>query len=53
MKAEEIVHDVAEGVRGIVAEAEARAAEIVREAEEDAKRIRERAESEGAARGGS
>jgi hypothetical protein len=44
--AEEIAQQVADAVRGVVSEAERRAAEIVAEAESDAARIREGAEAE-------
>jgi outer membrane biosynthesis protein TonB len=47
MDGEQIVREVAEKVRALVDDAEKRAAEIVREAEVDAKRIREQAEAEG------
>ena len=43
---EQIVHDVAERIRELVAEAEQRAAAIVAGAERDARAIRERAEAE-------
>jgi outer membrane biosynthesis protein TonB len=46
MDGEKIVHDVAERVREVVANAEERAAKIVSEAELEAKGIRERAEAE-------
>jgi hypothetical protein len=46
MDAEQIVHDVAEKVRALIDEAEAKAAKIVSDAEADAKRIRADAESE-------
>lgn len=46
MDAEHYVHDFADRVRKMLSEAEERAAEIVRDAEVDAKRIREQAESE-------
>jgi uncharacterized protein YjbJ (UPF0337 family) len=46
MDGEQIVHDVAEKIRALVSEAEGRAAEIVRDAEVEAKGIRERAEAE-------
>ena len=47
MDGEQIVREVADKVRALVDDAEKRAAEIVREAEADAKRIREQAEVEG------
>lgn len=47
MDPEQIVRDVAEKVRALVAEAEEKASAIVREAEEEAKAIRDRAEVEG------
>ena len=47
MDAEQIVHDVAERVRELVAEAEQKAATIVSDAEADAKRIRADAEATG------
>ena len=46
MDAEQFVHDFADRVRKMLTEAEERAAEIVRDAEVDAKRIREQAETE-------
>jgi outer membrane biosynthesis protein TonB len=46
MDAEHYVHDFADRLRKMLSEAEERAAEIVRDAEVDAKRIREQAESE-------
>lgn len=45
MDAEQIVRDVAERVRAVIAEAEERANAIVRDAEDEATRIRARAES--------
>jgi len=46
MDAEQFVHDFADRLRKMLTEAEERAAVIVRDAEADAKRIREQAESE-------
>ena len=46
MDAEQFVHDFADRLRKMLSEAEERATEIVRDAETDAKRIREQAESE-------
>ena len=46
MDGEQIVHEVAEKVRELINDAEARAAKIVREAETEAKGIRERAAAE-------
>ena len=46
MDAEQIVHEVAERVRSVIAEAEERASAIVRDAEDEATRIRARAESD-------
>jgi outer membrane biosynthesis protein TonB len=46
MDPEQIAREVADGVRGVLAEAERRADEIVREAEDEATRIRARAESD-------
>jgi outer membrane biosynthesis protein TonB len=50
MDGEQIARDVAERVRELVAEAEDKAAAIVRDAEADAKRIRDGAEAEAAER---
>jgi|SRR5215211_772667 len=46
MDAEQIVHDVAERVRAVIADAEERAAAIVSDAEEEATGIRARAEQD-------
>lgn len=46
MDAEQYVHDFADRLRKMLSEAEVRATEIVRDAEADAKRIREEAQSE-------
>ena len=46
MDAEQIVHDVAEQVRALITDAEAKAAKIVTDAEAEAKRIRADAETE-------
>ena len=46
MDAEQIVHEVAEKVRALIDDAEAKAAKIVSDAEADAKRIRADAETE-------
>jgi outer membrane biosynthesis protein TonB len=47
MDGEQIVREVADKVRALIDDAEKRAAEIVRDAEDEAKTIRERAEAEG------
>src|SRR5262245_38973944 len=47
MDGEQIVREVADKVRALLDDAEKRAADIVREAEAEAKAIRERAEAEG------
>src|SRR5919106_1743461 len=46
MDAEQIVHDVAGKVRELITQAEERAAQIVRDAEDEATRIRARAEAD-------